>query len=153
MPRLLAGRSLNMRTEQQAAAIRAEVSRTEGRRGRGKAYPLSLRRKAASYYSARREQGASQRDIGLELGICFQTLQRWAAQLDMTPLGCGPEPSFERVEVIALPASAPQRGLLVVRGPAGLLIEGLDLDSIGDLRVPRAGAGRGVFAEGSGILL
>jgi hypothetical protein len=122
-----------MRTEQQAAAIRAEVSRIEGRRGRGKAYPLSLRRKAASYYTARREQGASQRDIGLELGICFQTLQRWATQLDVALHVPTLAPSFERVEVIDLPASAPQRGPLVVRGPGGLLIEGLDLDSLVEL--------------------
>src|SRR5689334_11902660 len=104
-----------MRTEQQAAAIRAEVSRIEGRRGRGKAYPPALRLKAASYYSARREQGVSQRDIGLELGICFQTLQRWATQLDMKPQVHTLAPSFERVEVIALPASAPRPGPLVVR--------------------------------------
>ncbi|MDI1437705.1 hypothetical protein [Polyangium sorediatum] len=122
-----------MHTEQQAAAIRAEVSRIEGRRGRGKAYPLSLRRKAASYYCARREQGASQRDIGLELGICFQTLHRWATQLDVTPHVPTLAPTFERVEVIELPASAPQRGPFVVRGPSGLLIEGLDLDSLVEL--------------------
>jgi hypothetical protein len=122
-----------MGTEQQAAAIRAEVSRIEGRRGRGKAYPLSLRRKAVSYYSARREQGASQRDIGLELGICFQTLHRWAMQLDVTPHVPTLAPSFERVEVIDLPASAPRRGPLVVRGPGGLLIEGLDMDSLVEL--------------------
>jgi len=122
-----------MRTKQQAAAIRAEVSRIEGRRGRGKAYPLALRRKAASYYSARREQGASQREIGLELGICFQTLQRWAARLDVTPHVSALAPSFERVEVIDLSASAPRRGPLVVRGPGGLLIEGLDLDSLVEL--------------------
>jgi hypothetical protein len=123
-----------MRTEQQAAAaIRAEVSRIEGRRGRGKAYPLALRRKAVSYYSARREQGASQRDIGLELGICFQTLHRWATQLDVTPHVRALTPSFERIEVIDLPASGPQRGPLVVRGPGGILIEGLDLDSLVEL--------------------
>ena len=122
-----------MRTKQQAAAIRAEVSRIEGRRGRGKAYPLALRRKAASYYSARREQGASQREVGLELGICSQTLQRWATQLDVTLHVRALAPSFERVEVIDLPASAPRRGPLVVRGPAGLLIEGLDLDSLVEL--------------------
>jgi hypothetical protein len=122
-----------MRTEQQAAAIRAAVSRIEGRRGRGKAYPLALRRKAVSYYSARRDQGASQRDIGLELGICFQTLQRWATQLDVTPHERALAQSFERVEVIDLPASGPRRGTLLVRGPAGLLIEGLDLDSLVEL--------------------
>ncbi|MDC0746054.1 hypothetical protein [Polyangium mundeleinium] len=42
-------------------------------------------------------------------------------------------PTFERVEVIELPASVPQRGPLVVRGPAGILIEGLDLDSLVEL--------------------
>ncbi|WP_170319340.1 hypothetical protein [Polyangium spumosum] len=42
-------------------------------------------------------------------------------------------PSFERVEVIDLPASALQRGPLVVRGPGGLLIEGLDMDSLVEL--------------------
>ncbi len=39
-----------MRTEHQAAAIREAMDQVEGRRGRGKAYPEALRRRAASYY-------------------------------------------------------------------------------------------------------
>lgn len=122
-----------MRMEQQAAAIRAESSRIEGRRGRGKAYPPALKLKAASYYSTRRAQGASQRDIGLELGISWQALQRWATQLDVTPLVPSLAPEFGRVEVIDIPASAHSTGTLLVRGPAGLVIEGLDLDTLVEL--------------------
>ena len=122
-----------MRMEQQAAAIRAEVSRIEGRRGRGKAYPAALRAKAVSYWDARRTQGASQRDIGFELGISWQTLQRWATQPCAMPLLPVQPPDFERVEVVDVRVSPPRRGPLLVRGPAGLVIEGLDLDTLVEL--------------------
>jgi len=121
-----------MRIEHQAAAIRAEMDQVEGRRGRGKAYPEALRRRAASYYCARRAQGVAIRTIGIELGLPGQTLQRWAASLCDTPLLPPASTGFERVEIVDAPPSA-RRGAFVVRGPAGLHIEGLDLDTLVEL--------------------
>lgn len=121
-----------MRTEHQAAAIRAEMDQVEGRRGRGKAYPAALRRRAVSHYCARRAQGVAIRTIGIELGLPGQTLQRWAAALGDTPLLPPAQAGFERVEIVEAPPRM-QHSAIVVRGPAGLHIEGLDLDSLVEL--------------------
>lgn len=122
-----------MQLAHQAAAIRAEVSRIEGRRGRGKAYPRSLQITAASYFRAKRAQGASQRDIGEELGIHEDTLRRWASALsDAPPLESTPPSDFAPVEILDAAPPRP-RGAILVRGPGGLLIEGLDIDSLAEL--------------------
>lgn len=121
-----------MRTEHQAAAIRAEMAQVEGRRGRGKAYSEALRRRAASYFCARRAQGVAIRTIGIELGLPGQTLQRWAATFGDAPLLPPASTGFERVEIVEAPPPA-RRSAIVVRGPAGLHIEGLDLDALVEL--------------------
>jgi hypothetical protein len=119
-----------MRMEHQAVAIRAVLARL-GERGRGKRYPKALQERAVSYYCARRAQGAAQREIGDELGMPWQTLQRWATAGD-APLVPATSAGFQPVEVIDAPTPA-QRGPIVVRGPAGLRIEGLDLDTLAEL--------------------
>ena len=120
-----------MRLADQAEAIRAELARL-GRRGRGIAYPEGLRERAVSYYCARRAPGAAQRDIGLELGLPWQTLHKWASDACDADLVTASTPGFERVEIIEALEPA-RRSSFVVRGPAGLCIEGLDLDALVEL--------------------
>ncbi len=121
-----------MRMEHQAAEIRAEVARLEGRRGRGKAYPAALRRRALGYYCARRAQGAAMATIGFELGMPWQTLQKWASSSEDMPVVPTNSPSFALVEVVETTKVAPERAIRV-RGPAGISIEGLDLDALVEL--------------------
>ena len=120
-----------MGMERQAAAIRAEVFALGDRRGRGKAYPEELRRRAVAYFVACRAEGMAITEIGAHLGIPWQTLQKWASVADATLVttnGAG----FERVEVMDT-SSSTQRGRVVVHGPRGLCIEGLDVDMLAEL--------------------
>ena len=95
-------------------------------RGRGKPYPKGLLEKLLSYTVARRRQGATLMTIGTELGMSWRTLARWLS-------GRAKSQRFERVEVIR-PTIAPVAArALVVHGPRGLRIEGLDIDGIAKL--------------------
>jgi hypothetical protein len=99
-----------------------------GPRGRGKNYPRGLLEKVLSYTVARRRQGAKLIEVGDELGIGFKTLSRWLGRQ-------GGQRQFRRVEVVtptavaATPAPMP----VVVHGPRGVRIEGLDIGGIAEL--------------------
>jgi len=111
----------NMREE-----LKVELSKL-GPRGRGRAYPRGLLEKLLSYTVARRRQGASIIEVASEVGINFRTLARW--------LGARKTARFGRVEVIAAPATtaAAAAASIVVHGPRGLRIEGLDLVAVAEL--------------------
>lgn len=111
-----------MNDDRELTSLRAELTRIE-RRGRGRAYPTALRNRVATYMEARRAEGASVPIIGAELGMCVSTLLRWTKARPSTA-------AFERVLVVAdrAPPSA-----LVVHGPCGLRIEGLDLAAVAEL--------------------
>ena len=94
-----------------------------GEMGRGKRYPRALLEKMLSYTVARRRQGATLLAVGGELGMNWKTLARWVGERRAAP-------RFERVQVAA-PAAAPRT--LVVHGPRGLRIEGLDVDGVAEL--------------------
>ena len=108
----------NMREE-----LRVELS-TLGPRGRGRAYPKGLLEKLLSYTVARRRQGASIIEVASEVGMNFRTLARW--------LGARKSARFGRVKVVAAPAAS-AASLIVVHGPRGLRIEGLDLVAVAEL--------------------
>lgn len=115
-----------MGAREHAEELRAALS---GRGGRGRAYPVALRRLAVAYFVQRRDEGAAVDEIGPEIGISSNTLSRW--EQDMR----GPdEPSrgFEVVHVVEDAVKTPSRGL-VVHGPSGLRVEGLDVDSLAEL--------------------
>ena len=120
-----------MRMEERAAAIRAEIAALPGKRGPGNRYPLELRERIVEYTRARRKQGLSIVKICLELGIGIATLRSWTAikrapSVKMAAVG------FERLEVVdTAPRSISKP--IVVRGPAGLCIEGLDIDTLAEL--------------------
>jgi hypothetical protein len=102
----------------------------KGRPGHGNPYPETLRRKAVEYYLARRKQGAALPGIASEIEVKWQSLGRWASS--DAPVVSKGSTGFERIEVIDAPASTPN-ARFVVRGPGGLCIEGLDLDSLAEL--------------------
>ena|SRR5215207_2437819 len=111
-----------MNDERELTSLRAELARIE-RRGRGRAYPTALRNRVVTYLEARRAEGGSVPTIGAELGLCVSTLLRWTK--------ARPSPAaFERVRVVAdrAPPSA-----LVVHGPCGLRLEGLQLADVAEL--------------------
>lgn len=98
-----------------------------GEMGRGKRYPRPLLEKMLSYTVARRRQGATLLAVGGEIGMNWKTLARW--------LGERKAARFERVEVSApTPAvTAPMPLPIVVHGPRGLRIEGLDVSGVAEL--------------------
>lgn len=118
-----------MRIEEEAAAIRAEVGALVGRRGRGNPYPKELRRRAIEYFRARRKQRISPAKISLELGIGIPTLRNWTSSKGAPGVQIA---GFERLEVIDAPTNSTAKQF-VVRGPAGLCIEGLDIDKLAEL--------------------
>lgn len=110
----------NMREE-----LRVELS-TLGPRGRGRAYPKGLLEKLLSYTVARRRQGASIVEVASEVGINFRTLARW--------VGARKTARFGRVVVAAPVTTAANAAVrIVVHGPRGLRIEGLDLVAVAEL--------------------
>lgn len=120
-----------MRTKDEAAWIRAEVEAMVGRRGRANPFREDVRRRAVDYFFARRKQKISPAKIALEIGIGLATLRSWTSPKKRLAVGMVPE-GFERIEIAeALPQSASTQ--VVVRGPGGLCIEGLDIDSLAEL--------------------
>lgn len=117
-----------MGREQQAAAIRAEMQRMEAR-GRGRRYPQALRAKAIRYWMARRAEGIPLQRIGDELGLPWQTLHRWAKTSPEEPTATA---GFEAIQIIETVPSTPHSAI-VVHGPCGLRIDGLDLDTLSQL--------------------
>jgi transposase-like protein len=111
-----------MKDGRESTSLRAELARIE-RRGRGCAYPTPLRNRAVAYVQARRAEGASVASVGAELGICISTLLRWTRSPRKSA-------TFERVLVVA---DAATPSALVVHGPCGLRIEGLQLAEVAEL--------------------
>jgi transposase len=104
--------------------LKSELSEL-GPRGRGRPYPKGLLEKLLSYTVARRRQGAKLVEVATELGMHNQTLSRWVGEKRAAK-------RFDRVEVVAAPtvSSAPA---IVVHGPRGLRIEGLDIAAVAEL--------------------
>ncbi len=57
--------------------LRRELGRIE--RGRGVWYPDPLRTRIAGWARRRRAEGATLREISVEIGICAESLRRWSA--------------------------------------------------------------------------
>src|SRR6478736_1531455 len=104
--------------EKMREELKSELS-VLGPRGRGRPYPKGLLEKLLSYTVARRRQGAKLVEVAAELGMKDQTLSRWVGEKRAAK-------SFERVEVVATPTALSTTSILV-HGPRGLRIEGLDI--------------------------
>ncbi|MCC6812124.1 MAG: transposase [Deltaproteobacteria bacterium] len=86
-----------------------------------------MQRKAVAYLRARREHGASIEEVAREIGVTKGSLYRWQREPKQTR---ATQPALRPVQVMAAlkPAAA-----IVVRGPRGILIEGLDIGGIAEL--------------------
>lgn len=119
-----------MSTHPESAALSAAFSQIP-RTKTGTRYPKALRLRALTYAHARRAEGASLSKIAAEIALSVHTLRHWlSAPASRTP----PTPavaSFQSVHV--LPTRPDAVPTLRIHGPCGLLIEGLDLDSLADL--------------------
>jgi hypothetical protein len=111
-----------MNIEKEAAAFREAVRRA-GKRGPGKRYPAELQRRGAEYLRVRRAAGAPLSAVLRELGVRRETLAGWAE-----PPGAKERPRFVPVTVVAAPV-----GRIVVHGPGGLRVEGLDVAGVAEL--------------------
>lgn len=107
--------------------LKSEVSKL-GPRGRGRPYPKGLLEKVLSYTVARRRQGAKLIEVAAELGLHDQALSRWLGEKRRAN-------GFERVQVVAAvpTVAAAAARAIVVHGPRGLRIEGLDLAAVAEL--------------------
>ena len=82
-------------------------------------YPARLRSRIADYSHERIKAGAALSRVSSELGVSHPTLVRI---LDEKPA------PMRRVRVARLEATKKEPRELVVRGPGGLVIEGLDVE-------------------------
>ena len=86
-------------------------------------YTPQMRAQAVTYARRRLTAGAGLQLIARELRVDRPTLKRWLGADDM------PVPAFRTVQV----EEAPARPALVLHGPAGLRIEGLDIAGLAEL--------------------
>jgi hypothetical protein len=113
--------------EKTAERLRAIVANAD-RSGSGRPYPSALRREVVAYVEARRRQGIGSVAAAREIGVSAFSVARWTSALRADV-----ETGFRDV-VLAEPLEAhfgPPR--LVVYGPAGLRVEGLDIAVIAAL--------------------
>ena len=96
------------------------------RRGRGRAYPAALRAEVARHACAQAAVGEGVTTMARALGINTGTLASWVARHRSA------SPAFARVEIVDAP-TLPVAAKLIVFGPRGLRIEGLDLDGLASL--------------------
>ena len=87
-------------------------------------YPAALRSQIAAYCRERTAAGGSISRVSVELGVSHPTLVRLVAEQ--------PAP-MRRVRVIPATVSLPEPPRLLVRGPAGLVVEGLDVEGVAAL--------------------
>lgn len=108
--------------EKEAAAFRAAV-RQAGKRGAGRRYPAAVRRQGAAYLAARRAGGATVSSVTRELAVRRDTLLGWA----------GPAVKAVRPRFVPVAVVEERAGRIVVHGPRGVRVEGLDVAGVADL--------------------
>lgn len=112
-----------------AEKLRTSIANAD-RSGAGRPYPLALRREVVAYVEARRRQGVGCVAAAREIGVSAFSVVRWRATL--SPEG---ENGFRQV-VLAAPieiTTSHEPTRIVVLGPIGLRIEGLDLAALAEL--------------------
>jgi transposase-like protein len=97
-----------------------------GPRARTTTYPPELRALALEHVKERRGQDASMREIASELGVGADTLRQWQTGSRRQPRRA----AVVRRVAIAPGATAPTSESIVVHGPAGMRVEGMDVKEI-----------------------
>jgi hypothetical protein len=123
-----------MDVQDQAARLR-EAIMAAGPPGPRRKIAVEIKRGVARYEAQRRTQGASRDAIARELDISTTTLTRWLGR----PVATRP-PAFRAVDIVApappaptpVPAPPPAPSL-VVYGPCGVRIEGLEVAALAAL--------------------
>ena len=120
-----------MREWNEAEQIRKEVERQQGEaQGGSLRYKPALRRRAVAYLTRRVGTGETAWTVGGELGLPWQTLQRWqrAGEGQVEKSG-----AFRRVAVSRDERRVVPRSGMVVQGPLGLRVEGLGIRELAEL--------------------
>jgi len=93
--------------------------------GVGRPYPVHLRAAVLAHAERQRRAGVGLEAFAAEIGLSATTLRKWKREAAAVA-----QPAFCEVEIVApsAPASA-----LVVRGPAGLRIEGATIADVAEL--------------------
>lgn len=109
-------------------ALRLEIAALAGHKN-SRRYPPELRARVAAFARDRRATGASIAAICAELDVGEPTMHRFLGLVGM-PKRKKPVEGFKRV-ALAKPSSEPSR--LVLRGPGGVVVEGLSVDEMAQL--------------------
>lgn len=113
-------------TEKMAAEFRAGVQEQAGGGPRDR-YTAALRELAAEYWRVRKAEGAALEEAAEELGIDERSLRRWTRPASRAP-------RFHRVEVLPEKVTAAKASSqLVLHGPGGVRVEGLDVEALAEL--------------------
>jgi hypothetical protein len=113
-------------TARRAERIRLAVKGL-GKRGPGRRYPEALKREVLAYLAERRKVGRGPATVAVELGIPERSVKLWSEA--PRPSGA---PTFVAMSVgtAANDASVPR---IVVHGPTGVRVDGLDVAALADL--------------------
>jgi transposase len=109
----------------QGSRLREEVRRL-GKLGPGRRVPRELREALLEYMRGRREQRASLHTIADEVGVSDATLVRWSK-----PVRENGNAKLLPVQVVRVPAGGAEG--IVVHGPGGVRVEGLDVCAVAEL--------------------
>jgi len=102
--------------------LRVALAQAE-RKGVGRPYPEELRKAVAAHVMARHDEGENLTSLAEALGLSLITVQRWAKQENVA--------IFRPVSVVE--GRIEGRGRVVVHGPRGVRIEGLDAAGLAEL--------------------
>ena len=113
-------------TEKLAAEFQEAVKKQAGSGPRNR-YTAALCAQAVEYGRTRHEEGASLEAAARELGISRKALWKWSTEASAAT-------DFHRVEVVPDKPQASRTGSrLVLHGPGGVRVEGLDVESLAEL--------------------
>jgi transposase len=109
--------------DETARSFREHVATFRGARRRCR-YPDELRQEALAYVEAARARGGTLADAAAALGVDKSVLASWRAPRQV--------PAMRAVKVVEGPRAAVGTGI-VVHGPGGIRVEGLDLAGLATL--------------------
>ena len=103
--------------------VRAAIGRHQSQRARRNIrFPVNVRRDALAYARHRRASGSTLNRIASDLGVATNTLARW--------LKLDPDRKLRPVSVRHTRPADETKPLMVLHGPGGVRVEGLDPQSV-----------------------